>query len=99
MASIARALLRIKEDLAPFLPEESVWTACVQAGHKWRQRNLGPVQTLHLFVLQVLCFNTAMTHLRHLAGEAAKAPGVLPGADAPACRWRPYRPCCVSLRR
>jgi hypothetical protein len=34
----------------------------------WRERVLGPAATLHLFVLQVLHFNTAITHLRHLAG-------------------------------
>lgn len=83
MASIARALTRIKEDLEPFVSEESVLAACVGAGHTWRERKLGPVRTLHLFVLQVLSFNTAMTHLRHLAGEAAAA------AKAPAyCRAR-----------
>ena len=33
------------------------------------------MQTVHLFVLQVLCFNTAMTHLRHLSKAAVKASG------------------------
>ena len=40
-----------------------------EAGHVWRERQLGPVQTLHLFILQVLACNTAMAHLRHIAGE------------------------------
>jgi len=75
MASVAGALARIKGDLEPFLSDDSILAACRAAGHKWRKRKLGPVQTLHLFVLQVLCFNTAMTHLRHLAGAVAvKAP-------------------------
>lgn len=73
MASVSGTLARIKEDLNPFLPEESVLEACRHAGHRWRQRLLGPVQTLHLFILQVLCFNTAMTHLRHLSKSAVKA--------------------------
>jgi hypothetical protein len=67
MASISRALARIKEDLRPFLPDESIEAACRQAGHGWRARVLGPVQTLHLFILQVLHFNTAISGLRHLA--------------------------------
>ena len=73
MASISRALQRIKQDLGEHLPERSIEQACVDAGHRWRQRELGPVQTVHLFVLQILNFNTAMTHLRHLAGQAVNA--------------------------
>jgi Transposase DDE domain len=74
MASVSCALLRIKQDLQPFLSEESIMTACRQIGHAWRDRQLGPVRTIHLFILQVLCFNTAMTHLRHLAKQAVNAP-------------------------
>jgi hypothetical protein len=73
MASIARALARIKEDVRSFVPDESVRQACRAAGHRWRERRLGPVETVHLFVLQVLCFNTAIRHLRHLAGCAVNA--------------------------
>jgi hypothetical protein len=73
MASVSSTLERIKQDIRPFLPDESVEAACRKAGHRWRQRKLGPVQTLHLFVLQVLNFNTAMTHLRHLGDAAVKA--------------------------
>jgi hypothetical protein len=73
MASVARTLARIKEDLQPFLPEESILSACRDAGHRWRRRKLGPVQTLHLFIVQVLCFNTAMTALRHVGDKTVKA--------------------------
>lgn len=74
MASVASALERIKGDLHPFLPEQSIKAACQKAGHRWRERNLGPVRTIHLFILQVLNFNTAMTHLRHLSKTPVKAP-------------------------
>jgi uncharacterized membrane protein YgcG len=73
MASIARALARIKDDVRAFVPDESVRRACRDAGHRWRERQFGPVETVHLFVLQVLCFNTAIRHLRHLAGHAVNA--------------------------
>ena len=73
MASISRALQRIKQDLVEHLPEQSIERACVDVGHRWRERQLGPVQTLHLFVLQILNFNTAINHLRHLAGHAVNA--------------------------
>jgi Transposase DDE domain len=73
MASISRTLARIKQDLQPFVPEEKIVSACHDAGHRWRKRKLGPVQTIHLFIVQVLCFNTAMTALRHVGDKAVKA--------------------------
>jgi hypothetical protein len=66
MASISGTLSRIKQDLEPFLPEQSIRLACQHLGHRYRRRQFDPVATLHLFILQVLCFNTALTHLRHL---------------------------------
>ena len=47
---------------------------CGELGIAWRDRLLTPAVTLRLFVLQVLHGNTAITHLRHLAGVAF-APG------------------------
>jgi hypothetical protein len=73
MASVARALARIKSDLESYLPAESIESACREAGHTWRERKLGPAATLHLFVLQVLHFNTAIRHLRHLARKPVNA--------------------------
>jgi len=67
MASISQTLQRIKDDLRPFLPDEAVRAACVAAGHVWRERLLDPVTTLHLFVLQVLSFNTSITGVLRLA--------------------------------
>ncbi|MGH7213427.1 MAG: hypothetical protein ACREIT_01400 [Tepidisphaeraceae bacterium] len=64
-ATISPVLRRIKSDLAQFLPDVMVLDACRQVGHVWRRRQLDPVPTLHLFILQVLHFNTALTHLRH----------------------------------
>jgi hypothetical protein len=72
-ARIARALARIKADVRAALPDESIEQACERAGHRWRERVLGPVATVHLFVLQVTCFNTAITHLRLLAGLPVNA--------------------------
>ncbi len=75
MASIPSTLLRIKSELSVYLPDEAICRACQQAGHRWRERQLGPVRTIHLFVLQVLNFNTAMTGLRHLSKTPVKAAG------------------------
>jgi len=65
-ASVSAALLRIKQDLNRHLPPSMIESACRQTGHRWRERVLGPVMTLHLFVLQVLHANTAIRHLPHL---------------------------------
>jgi hypothetical protein len=70
MATISCALRRIKQDLQPFLPDGMIRHACLQVDYHWRQRQFDPVATLHLFILQVLNFNTAITHLRHLAKVA-----------------------------
>jgi Transposase DDE domain len=67
MVSISSTLRRIKQDLQPFLPERSIRQACQEVGYRWRQRLFDPVATLHLFILQILNFNTAITHLRHLS--------------------------------
>jgi Transposase DDE domain len=73
MASISLTLARIKQDLGQYLTGSAILAACRAAGHRWRKRKLGPVETIHLFVLQVLSFNTAIVHLRHLAGQSLNA--------------------------
>jgi hypothetical protein len=67
MATFASTLGRVKQDLAQYLPVALIEQACKDAGHCWRRRKFDPVTTIQLFVLQVLCCNTAITHLRHLA--------------------------------
>jgi hypothetical protein len=74
MGSVSSTLRRIKDDLQAFLPDSMILDACTQAAHRWRERQLGPVQTIHLFILQVLSFNTAMTALRHVGDASVKAP-------------------------
>jgi hypothetical protein len=69
MARTSSILARIADDLEQYLPEQSVLQAFRAAGHVWRERQLGPVRTLHLFILQVLACNAAMAHLRQMAGE------------------------------
>jgi hypothetical protein len=68
MAGVSSILRRISGDLEQYLPAESVLHAFREAGHAWRERQLGPVRTLHLFILQVLACNAAMAQLRQMAG-------------------------------
>jgi len=73
MASISCALTRIKQDLRTYLPDRIIEQVCRDVGHRYRRRALEPTTLLHLFMLQVLCFNTAITHLRHLGNMKVSA--------------------------
>jgi len=68
MATVASALQRVKLHLHNYVPASLIEATCRDAGHVWRKRIFDPVFTIQLFVLQILHCNTAITHLRHLAG-------------------------------
>jgi len=68
MVTILHALRRVREDLVAILDRAMVERICRELGYRWRGRRLDPYATLHLFILQVLNQNTAMTHLPHLSG-------------------------------
>jgi hypothetical protein len=57
----------IKRSVAECLTAESIRQACGQVGHTWRERELGPAQTIWAFLLQVLYGNTACAHVVRLA--------------------------------
>ena len=69
MVTILPALRQVREDLVKILDRKAVEQVCRGLGYHWRDRQLDPWTTLHLFILQVLHNNTAMTHLPHLSGE------------------------------
>jgi hypothetical protein len=69
MVTILPALRQVREDLVQMLNRPMVERLCHEVGYRWHDRTLNPFNTLHLFILQVLNRNTAMTHLPHLSGE------------------------------
>lgn len=69
MVTILPALRQVREDLAGLLERKEVERACRELKYEWRERQLDPYTTLHLFILQIVNRNTAMAHLPHLAGE------------------------------
>lgn len=73
MASITRAVERIKQDVAGCLSRPLIEQTCRAVGHRWRERVLDPVTLIHLFVLQLLHGNTACTALPHLSGQSFTA--------------------------
>jgi hypothetical protein len=60
------AIRQIKQNVAAHLSPEAIESVCRQAGHRWRERSLGPVVTLHAFLLQILHGNTACAHVSRL---------------------------------
>jgi hypothetical protein len=62
------ALARIKGRVADAVPPELIRRLSHEVGHTWRQRDLGPVATTHLFLQQVLHGNVAVAELRRLSG-------------------------------
>ena len=67
---IVPILSRLRQDLAATLSEQAIEAACRRAGHRWRDRLLGPATTIYLFLLQVLHGNTACSHVVHFGGRA-----------------------------
>jgi hypothetical protein len=66
-ASIVEAIARIKRNVAECLTAASIVQACHELQHCWRQRELGPAETVWAFLLQVLHGNTACEHVVRLA--------------------------------
>ncbi len=66
-------LARLRQDLAACLDPEAIRDACRAEGHRWRDRRLGPVATVYLFLLQVLNGNAACRHVVHFGGHAFSA--------------------------
>ena len=68
MLSMTAALTRIKGRVSDAVPVELIQRLCREVGHRWRDRDLGPVVTTHLFLQQVLHGNVAVAELRRLSG-------------------------------
>ncbi len=91
---LTTALRKVSEDLPTVLTPATIRQACRAAGHRWRERVLDPVTTVHLFVLQILHRNTACAHLPRLAGGTFSA-----SAYCQARSRLPLAVCQALLRR
>jgi hypothetical protein len=67
MASMSRTLERIKQELAELIPSDLIERTCRELKYDYRERKLPPLVTIHLFVQQVLNYNTAISNLPHLS--------------------------------
>ncbi len=62
--SITRSVQEIKRDLRSIVTPDLIMRVCLAAEHRWRDRALGPVQTIYLFMAQILHGNTSCAHVR-----------------------------------
>jgi Transposase DDE domain len=68
MLSITKALERIKGTVTDTIPVELIEKLARELAHRWRDRDLGPVVTTHLFLRQILEGNVAVGELRRRTG-------------------------------
>lgn len=80
MASITGALAQIKRGVfqgvfqgQEILDADAVEQVFLQQGHRWRDRTLGPAQTIELFIRQVIEGNESCAYVRQSAGGAFTA--------------------------
>ena len=66
-------LRSLRQDLDARLDPAAIERACHQAGHRWRDRQLGPVPLIRWLLVQVLHHNTALQHVSLMADRAFTA--------------------------
>jgi hypothetical protein len=67
VGNMARMVQQFKHSACQEVDDEVIQRACRQAGHTWRERELGPVATIRMFLLQILYGNVACNAVPHLA--------------------------------
>jgi hypothetical protein len=82
--NMTQAIDLLKDRFTAAVPAGLILRLCHDVGHCWRERDLGPVVTTHLFLQQVLHGNTACSDLRLLNG--------LSFSDSAYCRARARLP-------
>ena len=70
MLSMTTALATIKGRAAQAVSDQLIERLSREVGHRWRDRDLGPVLTTQLFLQQVLHGNIAVAELRRLSGRS-----------------------------
>ena len=67
-ANVAQIVAQFKRNWSRELEEEAIIEACREAGHQWRERELGPVTTVRMFLLPILFGNVASNFVPRLTG-------------------------------
>jgi hypothetical protein len=69
LGNIARIVKQFKQSWSQELEDDAIEQACKEAGHKWRERELGPAAAVKMFLVQILFGNVACEFVPHLAGK------------------------------
>jgi hypothetical protein len=64
MATLAASAGYVNAHLTQLLPAPVIAQIARDVGHRWRQRKLGPVQTVVLLIVQMLAANASLAQLR-----------------------------------
>ncbi len=67
--NVAQIVAQFKRNWSRAIAPQAIVDACLEVGHRWRDRELGPVDTVRLFLLQILFGNVACNFVPHLAGK------------------------------
>lgn len=73
VGTVTAARKHLQAALATLLDAPTILARCRKMGYPWRERQLDPVPTIHLFLLQILHGTTACTHLPPLSGHRLTA--------------------------
>lgn len=68
-SSVTQILQQFKRSWCRELEDQAILQACEEVGHQFRRRDLDPVTTIKLFLLQILHGNVACNFVPHLAGK------------------------------
>ena len=68
MVKLRAGVEKVKSDYQRLIAPAVILDSCRAVGHAFRQRQCGPIETVYLFLCQVLHGNVACSALRHLAG-------------------------------
>jgi hypothetical protein len=63
-AHVHAALRHIQKEIAQLLEPAAINAVCKEVGHRFRRRQLDPVTTIHLFIIQILHGNFAIARLK-----------------------------------
>jgi hypothetical protein len=66
LGRIATIVEQLRQNWGQELEDDAIRRAMKEAGHKWRERQLDPVSTVRLFMLQILFGNVACNFVPHL---------------------------------
>ncbi|QEH34597.1 Transposase DDE domain protein [Aquisphaera giovannonii] len=80
---------RLRQDVAAAISAETIEAACKEVGYRWRRRKLGPVETIYLFLVQVLLEDTSCRHVVRIGGREF--------TDTAYCKARSRLPLAVFL--